>query len=258
MIVNAVLSAVFAFLITTEISYGNTDMNAPQSSLKKTLDQRSLDQRLKEFPNLYIVQHPLINHKMAIVRNKSTGTHAFRQLLSEIALLIGYEVTKTLSTQEISLETPVDLTIGHMIQDKSVVIVPVLRAGLSMAEGLHSLIPTADFAHIGLARDPNTKLPTEYLFKVPPIKNQKFIVVDPMLATGGSAAYAVSRLMKAGVPSENILFMALVVAPEGMRNFQKEHPTIPVFAAALDDHLNEHAYIVPGLGDAGDRLYGTE
>lgn len=244
----------FAFLLLNGIAYGETKMKA--QTTVSTLEQ--IDPRLKEFPTLHIVQHPLIGHKLTLARNKTTGTHAFRELLSEIALLIGYEITKSLPTQNISIETPVAPMVGTIIQDKSIVIVPILRAGLSMADGLHSLIPTADFAHIGLARDPNTKQPTEYLFKVPPIKNQTFIVVDPMLATGGSAAYAVNRLIKAGVPSKNILFMALVVVPEGMRAFQKEHPNIPVFAAALDDHLNDHAYIIPGLGDAGDRLYGTE
>lgn len=243
----------FVFLLTAGIAHGKVDMKSPTG-----VNMPQIDQRLQEFPNLHIVQHPLISHKLTIVRNKNTGTHSFRELLSEIALLIGYEITKSLPIQPISIVTPVAPTVGNMIQDKSIVIVPILRAGLSMADGLHSLIPTADFAHIGLARDPNTKQPIEYLFKIPPIKNQTFIVVDPMLATGGSAAYAVDRLIKAGVPSKNILFMALVVAPEGMRTFQKQHPDVPVFAAALDDHLNEHAYIVPGLGDAGDRLYGTE
>ena len=244
----------FIFLLINGIAYGDTKMETQTTPPI----QEQTDPRLKEFPNLHIVQHPLIGHKLTLARNKTTGTHAFRELLSEIALLIGYEVTKSLPTQNISIKTPIATTVGTMIQDKSIVIVPILRAGLSMANGLHSLIPTADFAHIGLARDPNTKKPIEYLFKVPAIKNQTFIVVDPMLATGGSAAYAVNRLIKAGVPSKNILFMALVVVPEGMRAFQKEHPNIPVFAASLDDHLNDHAYIIPGLGDAGDRLYGTE
>lgn len=218
----------------------------------------STDPKTKEFPNLHIVEHPLIHHKLTIARNKETNNYTFRKLLNEIALLVGYEITKNIPIQPISIQTPVSPMTGKKVKNKSIVIVPILRAGLSMAEGLHSLIPMADFAHIGLSRDEETKQPKEYLFKIPPVRDQIFILVDPMMATGGSAAYTVNRLIKAGVPEKNILFMALVVAPEGMRNFQKQYPNIPVYTASLDSHLNENAYIVPGLGDAGDRLYGTE
>jgi uracil phosphoribosyltransferase len=210
------------------------------------------------FPTLHIVNHPLVDHKLSIMRKKDTGTFAFGQLLKEIALLIGYEITRSLETKDVTIETPVAPTVGRMIDENEIVIVPILRAGLGMAEGLHQLIPTARQGHIGLYRDPKTKQPVEYLFKMPKINDQIFIVVDPMLATGNSAAYAVNKLIAAGVKPEKILFMALVVAPEGMKTFQKAHPTIHVFAASLDEKLNDHSYIVPGLGDAGDRLFGTK
>lgn len=210
-----------------------------------------------KFPNLHIINHPLIQHKLTLMRHKHTGPYPFRQLLVEIALLMGYELTRNLETKEIVVETPVSPTKGQTISENQVVIVPILRAGLGMADGLQQLIPTARVGHIGLYRDPVTKEPIEYLFKMPKITNQTFIVVDPMLATGNSAVYAVKRLIEAGVSPKRILFMALVVAPEGMATFQQAHPDIPVFAASLDEKLDDHAYIVPGLGDAGDRLYGT-
>jgi uracil phosphoribosyltransferase len=244
------------FLASTLIAFA--PLHAYSLSTNTPSTQKVLDPRLAEFPKLYLVDHPLVHHKLTLARTKEVGPLVFRQLLSEIAVLLGYEITKTLPTKTVAIETPLVPMNAKKIHEKSIVIVPVLRAGLGMADGLHTLIPTADIAHIGLYRDSKTKKPVEYLFKIPPINNQTFIVVDPMLATGNSASYAVSRLIKAGVPADKILFMALVVAPEGMRVFQKAHPSVPVFAAALDDHLNDHAYIIPGLGDAGDRLYGTK
>jgi len=224
----------------------------------KTAMENKQDPRFAEFPTLHVVDHPLIQHKLTTARNKDTGSREFRHMLSDIALIIGCEMTKLLQTKDISIETPITPMTGKMIDDNGIVIVPIMRAGMGMADGLHKLIPTADFAHMGLYRDHVTKKPVEYLFKAPTIKNQLFIVVDPMMATGNSAVYAVDKLKQVGVPAKNILFMALVVAPEGMRVFQKAHPEIPVYAASLDEKLNENAYIVPGLGDAGDRLYGTE
>lgn len=249
----------FSLLLTTaSLVQGSTIMPSSPINTRILSSSKPTDPRLKEFPTLTIIDHPLVQHKLTMARDQQTSTHSFRSLLTEIALLIGYEITKNLKTQNVSIVTPVSPTTGQRLPDKGIVIVPVLRAGLSMAEGLHDLIPTADIAHIGLSRDPETKKPKEYLFKIPPVKDQIFIVVDPMLATGGSATYAVQKLISAGVPVHNILFMALVVAPEGMRVFQEAFPSIPVFAASLDERLNEHAYIVPGLGDAGDRLYGTD
>jgi len=211
------------------------------------------------FPTLHIVKHPLIQHKLTIMRDENTKMQAFRDALAEIAMLMGYDVTKSLQTKDRPIKTPVAKMIGQQLTN-DVVIVPILRAGLGMAVGMQKLIPGASVGHIGLARNPKNPKdqPIEYLFKMPKIKNQIFIIVDPMLATGGSAIYAVNKLVKAGVPQQNIIFMALVVAPEGMTKFAMIYPNIPVYAAALDKALNSHSYIVPGLGDAGDRLYGTE
>lgn len=245
------LLIVFTFFTVHSLS---TNSPTPQN----VVDKNATDSRLLEFPNLHIIDHPLVHHKLTLARSKEADSQIFRQLLGEIALLLGYEITKSLPTKTLAIETPLTPMNGKKIHEKSIVIVPILRAGLGMADGLRVLIPTADVAHIGLYRDPVTKKPIEYLFKIPSVKNQTFIVVDPMLATGNTASYAVSRLIKAGIPAEKILLMALVVAPEGMRVFQKDHPTVPVFAAALDERLDDHAHIVPGLGDAGDRLYGTK
>ena len=214
--------------------------------------------QFSEYPNLYIVDHPLVQNKLSTMRQKATDTPTFRKLMREIAVMIGYELTRTLPTTSIDIETPLAKTKATVIDEHQIVLVPILRAGLGMAEGLHQLIPTASEGHIGLYRDPQTKRPVEYLVKLPEFKNQTVIVVDPMLATGNSAAYAVSKLKERGIPAERILFMALVVSPEGIRTFQKAHPDIPVYAAALDEKLDDHAYIIPGLGDAGDRLYGTK
>jgi uracil phosphoribosyltransferase len=210
-----------------------------------------------QFPNLHVLDHPLIQHKLTLMRDKRTPTIQFRQLLREVALLMGYEVTRDLPVMREAIETPVGPTEGSLIAGKKVAIVAVLRAGLGMVDGLQELIPAARIGHIGLYRDEKTKRPVEYFVKLPEPEGRLFIVVDPMLATGHSAVAAVDVLNRRGVADSSIRFLALVAAPEGMAVFTAAHPTVPVFAASLDDHLNANAYIVPGLGDAGDRLFGT-
>jgi uracil phosphoribosyltransferase len=210
-----------------------------------------------QFPNLHVLDHPLIQHKLTLMRDKRTPTIQFRQLLREVALLMGYEVTRDLPVMREAIETPVGPTRAPLIAGKKVAVVAVLRAGLGMVDGLQELIPAARIGHIGLYRDEKTKRPVEYFVKLPEPEGRLFIVVDPMLATGHSAVAAVDVLNRRGVADSSIRFLALVAAPEGMAVFTAAHPTVPVFAAALDDHLNANAYIVPGLGDAGDRLFGT-
>jgi uracil phosphoribosyltransferase len=212
----------------------------------------------KQFPSLQVLEHPLIRHKLTLMRNKQTPTILFRQLLREIALLMGYEITRNLPVTTERIETPLVAMDAPVIAGKKVAVVSILRAGLGMADGLQDLIPSARMGHVGLYRDPQTKRPVEYFVKLPEPEGRTFIVCDPMLATGHSAVAAVDILNRRGVSDSDIRFLALVVAPEGMRVFADAHPTIPVYAAALDDHLNDHAYIVPGLGDAGDRLFGTK
>ena len=214
--------------------------------------------RPHEFPNLRVLDHPLIQHKLSLMRDKRTPTIQFRRLLREIALLMGYEITRELPLGSERIETPLAVIDAPLIAGKKVAVVSILRAGLGMAEGLQDLIPSARMGHIGLYRDPATKRPVEYFVKLPEPEGRLFILVDPMLATGHSAVAAVDILNRKGVPDSQIRFMALVVAPEGMRVFRDAHPDIPVYAAALDDRLDDHAYIVPGLGDAGDRLFGTK
>ena len=210
------------------------------------------------FPSLHVLDHPLIQHKLSLMRDRRTPTIQFRLLLKEIALLMGYEITRSLPLTSEEIETPVAPMVAPVIAGKKVAIVSILRAGLVMADGLQELIPSARVGHIGLYRDPVTKRPVEYFVKLPEPEGRLFILVDPMLATGHSAAYAVDVLNRKGVDDSQIRSMALVVAPEGMAVFAAAHPRIPVFAAALDERLNDHAYIVPGLGDAGDRLFGTK
>jgi uracil phosphoribosyltransferase len=212
----------------------------------------------KEFPALQVLDHPLIRHKLTLMRDKRTPTIMFRQLLREIALLMGYEITRNLPVTHERIETPLTEMDAPLIAGKKVAVVSILRAGLGMADGLQDLIPSARMGHVGLYRDPQTKRPVEYFVKLPEPEGRTFILCDPMLATGHSAVAAVDILNRRGVADDSIRLMALVVAPEGMRVFAAAHPTIPVYAAALDDHLNDHAYIVPGLGDAGDRLFGTK
>jgi uracil phosphoribosyltransferase len=212
----------------------------------------------REFPNLHVLDHPLIQHKLSLMRDRRTPTIQFRQLLREIALLMGYEITRNLPVTQERIETPLTAMDAPVIAGKKVAIVSILRAGLGMADGLEALIPSARMGHIGMYRDPKTKRPVEYFVKLPEPEGRLFILCDPMLATGHSAAAAVDVLNKRGVPDEQIRLLALVTAPEGLRVFFKGHPKVPVYAASLDDHLNDHAYIVPGLGDAGDRLFGTK
>jgi uracil phosphoribosyltransferase len=209
------------------------------------------------FPKLFILDHPLIQHKLTHMRDKSTSTRTFRQLLREITLLMGYEVTRNLPLTTRKIETPLTTMEAPVIAGKKLAIVPILRAGIVMADGLQELIPSARVGHIGLYRDANHR-PVEYVVRLPETEGRSFILCDPMIGTGHSAAHAVSVLKHRGIPAKDILFLALVAAPEGMQAFQEEHPDVPMFVGALDDHLDEHAYIVPGLGDAGDRLYGTK
>ena len=209
------------------------------------------------FPNLFILDHPLIQHKLTHTRDKTTSTRTFRELLREITLLMGYEVTRNLPLTTRAIETPLTSMQAPVIAGKKLAIVPVLRAGIGMADGLQELIPSARIGHIGLYRDENHR-PVEYLVRLPETDGRIFILCDPMIGTGNSAAHAVKVLKKRGVQAKDILFLALVASPEGVTVFQKEHPDVPMFVAALDDHLDAHAYIVPGLGDAGDRLFGTK
>jgi uracil phosphoribosyltransferase len=211
-----------------------------------------------EFPNLHIVDHPLVLHKLSHLREKTTPTSHFRALLREMALLIGYEITRKLDMTTAPIETPITTMDAPILRGHKPAIVPILRAGLGMAEGLIDLLPTAPMGHIGLYRDPVTTRPVEYYVRLPEHRERIFILVDPMLATGYSASYAVDVLNKYGVSDARIRFMAMVAAPEGMRAFNQAHPSVQVWAAALDERLNEKAYIVPGLGDAGDRLFGTD
>ena len=211
-----------------------------------------------DFPNLHVLDHPLIQHKLSHMRDRRRSTMGFRSLLREIALLMGYEITRDLPLTTERIETPLCEFDAPVIEGKKVAVVPILRAGLVMAEGLLELMPGAREGHIGLYRDHETKQPVEYLVKLPDPQGRIFILVDPMLATGNSAVYAVDVLNRHGVSDQQIRFMALVSAPEGVRVFHAAHPGVPVYTAALDSHLNENAYIVPGLGDAGDRLFGTK
>ena len=211
-----------------------------------------------EFPNLHVVDHPLVQHKLSHLRDRTTGTPLFRTLLREIALLIGYEITRGLPMEQRTIETPLTEAEAPFLRGHKPAIVPILRAGLGMAEGLAELLPTAPLGHIGLYRDPDTHRPVEYYVRLPSDTRRLFILVDPMLATGYSASYAVDLLNRNGIGDGNIRFMAMVAAPEGMRAFNEKHSSVEVWAASLDECLNEKAYIVPGLGDAGDRLFGTD
>lgn len=205
---------------------------------------------------LHIIDHPLIVHKLSIMRNKRTGSKDFRELLNEIAMLMGYELTRDLPLEEIEIETPLTKMKAKTVSGKKLAIVPILRAGLGMVDGLQSLVPVAKVGHIGLYRDPETHKPVEYYCKLPTdIEDRMTILVDPMLATGGSATDALTMLKAKGC--KQIRFMCLVAAPEGVKMVQEAHPDVDIYTAALDECLNEHAYIVPGLGDAGDRIFGT-
>lgn len=204
-----------------------------------------------------VIDHPLIIHKLSIMRNRHTGTKDFRQLLNEIALLMGYELTRDLPLEDYEIETPITKMTAKRISGKKLAVVPILRAGLGMVDGLLELVPTAKVGHIGLYRDHETHEPVEYYCKLPAdIEDRIVILVDPMLATGGSASDALRMLKNKGCT--NIRFMCLVAAPEGVAKVQADHPDVDIYAASLDKCLNENAYIVPGLGDAGDRIFGTK
>lgn len=209
------------------------------------------------FPNLFILDHPLIQHKLTLMRDKETSTRTFRQLLRELTLLMGYEITRNLPLTTCTIETPMTTMQAPVIAGKKLAVVPVLRAGNGMADGLVDLVPSARIGHIGLYRDENLR-PVEYLVRLPEIEGRKFILCDPMIGTGYSAAYAVDVLKKNGVAAKDIVFLALVASPEGMKVYCDAQPDVPIYVAALDDRLDENAYIVPGLGDAGDRLFGTK
>ncbi|AKJ67049.1 uracil phosphoribosyltransferase [Pandoraea thiooxydans] len=209
------------------------------------------------FPNLFICDHPLIQHKLSHMRDKETSTRTFRDLLREITLLMGYEITRDLPLTTERIETPLVPMDAPVIAGKKLAIVPVLRAGIGMSDGLLDLVPSARVGHIGVYRDDNHR-PVEYLVRLPDLAERVFILCDPMVATGNSAVHAVDVLKKRGVSDEAILFLALVAAPEGVTVFHAAHPRVKLYVASLDERLDEHAYIVPGLGDAGDRLFGTK
>jgi uracil phosphoribosyltransferase len=210
------------------------------------------------FPNLFILDHPLIQHKLSYMRDKETSTRTFRQLLRELTLLMGYEVTRELPLTTKRIETPLQAIDAPVIAGRKLAIVPVLRAGIGMSDGLLDLIPSARVGHVGVYRDHETLEPVEYMVRLPDLHERTFILCDPMVATGNSAVHAVDVLCRRGVPPERILFLALVAAPEGVEVLQNAHPNVKLYVASLDSHLNEQAYIVPGLGDAGDRLFGTK
>ena len=206
---------------------------------------------------VYVFDHPLIQHKTAMIRKTDTSVKDFRELVREIAMLMGYEATRDLPLQEVEIETPICAAKVNMLKGEDIAIVPILRAGLGLVDGLLALVPNAKVGHVGLYRDPETHLPVEYYCKLPQdLDKRKVFVVDPMLATGGSASAAIDFIKQKG--GKNIVFLCLIAAPEGIEVLQKEHPDVDIYVAAKDEKLNDHAYIVPGLGDAGDRLYGTK
>jgi uracil phosphoribosyltransferase len=207
-------------------------------------------------PNLTVLDHPLIQHKLTLLRDRTTSTRDFKQLTAEIAMLMAYEVTKHLSTEPVEIETPLERMTGRMVSDKKLTLVPILRAGLGMVDGVAQLLPTARVGHIGVSRDESSLEATRYYAKLPSEEGDRdYFVLDPMLATGGSGTAAVTTLKAAG--ARRIRFLCIVAAPEGVRRMLEGHPDVPVFAAALDRELNERGFILPGLGDAGDRLFGT-
>lgn len=206
---------------------------------------------------VHVFDHPLIQHKLTYIRDKRTGTKEFRELVDEVATLMAFEATRDLPLEEITIETPVSTTKSNVLSGKKLGVIPILRAGIGMVDGILKLIPAAKVGHIGLYRDPETLLPVEYYVKLPSdIEERDLIVVDPMLATGGSAIEAINSLKKRGAKS--IIFMCLIASPEGVEAVKEAHPDVDIYIAALDEKLNDHGYIVPGLGDAGDRLFGTK
>jgi uracil phosphoribosyltransferase len=206
---------------------------------------------------VHVVEHPLVQHKLSLMRMKNTSTSAFRNLLAEISVLLAYEVTRDMPTHQVAIETPLTRTSVPMLDGKKIVLISILRAGSGILDGILGLIPSARVGHVGLYRDPKTLTAVEYYFKVPrEMSDRDAIVVDPMLATGNSAVAAVERLKE--TRPRSIKFLCLLTCPEGLKNFHSHHPDVPVYTAAIDSHLDEHGYIIPGLGDAGDRLYGTK
>ncbi len=207
--------------------------------------------------NVFIFDHPLIQHKISLLRDKNTDTKEFRELVSEIAMLMGYEVTRNMPLKEVEIETPVGIAKTNVISGKKLGIVPILRAGLGMVDGMLSLLPMAKVGHIGLYRDPETLQPVEYYCKLPvDVEEREIVVLDPMLATGGSSSAAIQFIKNRGV--KNIKLMCLIAAKDGIERVHKDHPDVSIYCAAVDEKLNDHAYIIPGLGDAGDRLFGTK
>lgn len=204
-----------------------------------------------------VFDHPLIKHKLSILRMKQTGTKQFKEIVTELSMLMGYEVTRDLQLEEMTIETPICKTTGYSLAGKKIALVPILRAGLGMVDGMLSLLPAAKVGHIGLYRDPETYEPVEYYCKLPSdIEKREVIVLDPMLATGGSASAAIDFLKKRG--AKHIKLVNIIAAPEGVEYVKTHHPDVDIFVASVDEKLNEHKYIVPGLGDAGDRLFGTK
>jgi uracil phosphoribosyltransferase len=207
-------------------------------------------------PQLTVIDHPLVQHKVALLRDKGTNTRDFKELVAELGMLLAYEATRELPTAEITVETPLEKTKGRQVDGKNLILVPILRAGLGFVDGITRLIPTARVGHVGLYRDHDTLEPHQYYFKLPPAgPASRWLLLDPMLATGGSAVAAVQKLKEAG--AKDIRFLCLVAAPEGVQALTTAHPDIRIYAAALDRQLNDVGYILPGLGDAGDRLFGT-
>lgn len=212
---------------------------------------------MDKIKNFHVLDHPLIQHKLTIIRDENCGTREFREVVNEIAELMVYEVSRDMPLEEVEIKTPVSKTTQKRLAGKKVVVAPILRAGIGMVDGVLELIPSAKVGHIGMYRDEETLKPHEYFVKMPDqLEDREIIVVDPMLATGGSAIMAVDALKKRG--AKRIKFVCLVAAPEGVELFAKAHPDVEIYAASLDDYLNEDGYIVPGLGDAGDRLFGTK
>lgn len=210
-----------------------------------------------EFPGLYIVDHPLVQNKLSQMRDKNCPHYEFKSLLREISVLMGYAITEKLAMTTKRIETPIQSMDAPVLAEAEPVVVPILRAGLGMAEALQYIMPRSAYGHVGLYRDEETHQPVEYLIRLPEVKNRHFIITDPMLATGNSARHAADVPIPHGVPEDKIILMTLVSVPEGVKTMREKYKTLPIYTASLDSHLNEKAYIVPGLGDAGDRIFGT-
>lgn len=212
---------------------------------------------METMENVRVMDHPLIQHKISMLRDEKTGTNEFRRLVSEIAMLMGFEALRDLPTEDVEIKTPIETTMTPMIAGKKMAIVPILRAGLGMVDGVLNLVPSAKVGHIGLYRDPETHEPHEYYCKLPaPIEQRTILVVDPMLATGGSGSDAIKMIKEHG--GQKIKFMCIIAAPEGLKKLHEDHPDVQIYVGHVDRELNENAYICPGLGDAGDRIFGTK